>query len=365
MKHTYFITGFPGFLAEQLLTQLFKDYPTQIEHVYLLTLPSTKGDAQNQLKYFVKDNDLNLNGFSLIEGDITLPNLDLQSSINKDLDSITHVFHLAAVYDLAVPEELAHQVNVVGTKNVNTWVENLPNLKRYIYFSTAYISGEREGTIYETDLIHNQPFKNHYEETKYIAEISVEALKERIPLTIIRPGVVKGNSITGKTIKFDGLYFLLNVFDKFKYSPIIPMIGNEQVEGNFVPSDYVIKATSFLAVNEVGVNKTYHLTDPDPYLMPEIYTLLLAEFLNRKPEFHIPSSFTKQILGFSSLRKWLNVEQEAIDYFTYDTHFDTTLAQKDLSLSGIKCPDLKDTLPGMIDFYRKYKDDSKMHVKIT
>lgn len=365
MKQTYFITGFPGFLAEQLLTQLFNDYPTEIDHVYMLTLPTTKVQAQNQLKHFVKDNDLNSDDFSLIEGDITQPNIGLQSSNNKFSDTITHVFHLAAVYDLAVPEELAYQVNVVGTENVNIWVQNLPHLKRYIYFSTAYISGKREGTIYETDLVHHEPFKNHYEETKYIAEVSVEALKTKVPLTIIRPGVVKGNSITGKTIKFDGLYFLLNVFDKLKFLPIIPMIGNEEVEGNFVPSDYVIKATSFLAINDIGINKTYHLTDPNPYLMSEIYTLLLAEYLNRKPTFYIPSSLTKQALACSSMRKWLTVEQEAIDYFIYDTQYDTTLAQQDLLLGNITCPDLKDTLPSMIEFYRKYKDDSKKQINIT
>lgn len=365
MKQTYFITGFPGFLAEQLLIQLFNDYPLEINHVYLLTLPDTKATAQNRLKYLVKDNDLSFDNFSLIEGDITKPNIGILPSAKTFVKEITHVFHLAAIYDLAVPKELAYRVNVTGTANVNTWVQNLPNLKRYVYFSTAYISGRQEGTVYETDLIHHEPFKNYYEETKYLAEISVEALKDKLPLTIIRPGVVKGDSSTGKTTKFDGLYFLLNFFDRLRFLPIFPMIGNKEVEGNFVPSDYIIKATSFLAINNVGINKTYHLTDPNPYLMSEIYTLLLAEYLNRKPSFYIPSSLTKQVLGSSNLRKWLQIEQEAIDYFNYDTHYDTTLAQKDLSIGNIKCPDLKATIPSMVNFYRKYKDDLEKQINIT
>src|SRR5699024_2780395 len=218
-------------------------------------------------------------------------------------------------------------------------------LERYIYFSTAYVAGKREGTIYETDLVHHEAFKNFYEETKYLAELSVESLKNELPITIIRPGIVKGHSVTGKTIKFDGLYFFLNFFDKLKYSPIIPMVGQKSVEGNFVPSDYVIKATSFLAIHDVGINKTYHLTDPSPYQMPEIYTMLLKEYLNRKPLFFISISLTKQLLNYPRVRKWLKVEKEAIDYFTYDARYDTTLAQKDLLLVNNKTYQLTDPSP--------------------
>src|SRR5699024_12168498 len=99
------------------------------------------------------------------------------------------------------------------------------------------------------------------EETKYLAEIDVEALKMKIPTTIIRPSVVKGHSQTGYTTKFDGVYFFLNFFDKLQFSPVIPMIDNSQVEGKFVPSDYVIDATSVLEINDIIINKTNHLSN--------------------------------------------------------------------------------------------------------
>src|SRR5699024_10432100 len=118
MKHVYFLTGFPGFLAEQLLIQLYKDYPKQINHVYLLTLPSTKSQAQNRLNFFTRDNNLNVSHLNLIECDFTAPGLDMSFS-EYVTTSIPLVFHLGAVYDLAVSKELAYRVNVDGTKNVN------------------------------------------------------------------------------------------------------------------------------------------------------------------------------------------------------------------------------------------------------
>src|SRR5699024_9899515 len=159
----------------------------------------------------------------------------------------------------------AYRVNVDGTKNMNDWVETLPKLKRYIYFSTSYVAGMREGRVYEPELIHAAPFRNYYEDTKYLPEIGVESLNVKIRTTIIRRSGVNGQSQKGYTTKFDGLYFFLNFFDKIQFSPIIPMIDDSQVEGNFVPSDYVIEATSFLAINDIGINKTYHLADPNPY----------------------------------------------------------------------------------------------------
>src|SRR5699024_1279401 len=214
--------------------------------------------------FFTKNNNINENSFTLIEGDLTALIINM-----KVLDDVTtnikHVVHLSAVYNLTVPKELVYLVQVDSSKYMNDCVVTLIMMKRSIYFSTSYVAGMREGRVYETELIHDAPFKNYYEETKYLAEIGVEALKVKIPTTIIRPSVVKGHSQTGYTTKFDGLYFFLNFFDKIQFSPIIPMIDDSQVEGNFVPSDYVIEATSFLAINDIGINKTYHLADPNPY----------------------------------------------------------------------------------------------------
>jgi len=67
-------------------------------------------------------------------------------------------------------------VNVAGTSNVNNLAKSIAGLKRYHYVSTCYVAGKREGLIMETELAHNAGFRNHYEETKYLAETEVEAL---------------------------------------------------------------------------------------------------------------------------------------------------------------------------------------------
>ncbi|MEX2103913.1 MAG: SDR family oxidoreductase, partial [Bacilli bacterium] len=184
MANTYFFTGFPGFIASSLIKQLlYKGY--EIDHIYLLVLPDFFQKANEEIVKIAFDENIPRNRFTVITGDITKPNLHMTPDMIEQLQNeVTHIFHLAAIYDLAVPKDIAYNVNVNGTKNVNEWVQTLHNLRRYIYFSTAYVSGTREGRINETELTMNQTFKNHYESTKYEAEVLVREVMDSVPTTI-------------------------------------------------------------------------------------------------------------------------------------------------------------------------------------
>ncbi len=259
----HFFTGFPGFISSQLIRTLFQEKQTQ--QVIAIVLAGETIKAQKEKNKIVEAfPDCSIR---IIEGDITLPNLGLDDQIIKEIVPQIEVFwHLAAIYDLAVPRDIAWKVNVHGTTMVNDFVRTLPNLKRYMYFSTAYVAGTREGVLRENELIRPQAFKNYYEETKYEAELRVEDLKSEIPLTIIRPGIVRGHSKTGETIKFDGPYFFLNLVERLKGLPLIPYIGQSTSTINVVPIDYILNASIFLANEQGAEGKTLHLTDPKPHL---------------------------------------------------------------------------------------------------
>ncbi|MEZ5582733.1 MAG: SDR family oxidoreductase [Candidatus Competibacteraceae bacterium] len=170
-----------------------EDYP--IAEINLLVLPNMMDKAQAEVAKIAASETIAADKLRIVQGDITKPNLALDPGEDTRLkEAVTHVFHLAAVYDLAVPEDIAHTVNVTGTGLVNDWLLTLNHLQRYVYFSTAYVSGKREGRILETELEMGQSFKNHYERTKYEAEVLVRKIVDRVPTTIIRPGIVVGDS---------------------------------------------------------------------------------------------------------------------------------------------------------------------------
>ncbi|MFJ7752176.1 SDR family oxidoreductase [Peribacillus muralis] len=365
MEHIYFCTGFPGFISNQLIRELIRQ-DEAINKIYLLVLPQQRTKSEMEIKKIEDDLDGMKIAFEIVIGDITKKHLDCSLEVYHELQQqVTHLFHLAAIYDLAVPEKLARLVNVVGTEQVNQWAKGATVLKRYTYFSTAYVAGTREGCLYEHELKLPKSFKNHYERTKYEAELLVEQLKKEIPITIIRPGIVKGHSQTGQTIKFDGPYFILNFIDRLSFMPFLPYISSKRdTVVNLVPIDYIIQATAFLALYKEGAGKTYHLTDPSPYTASEIYELFVEELYKKKPKGHIPLPISQAVLSIRHVRAFLGVEKEALDYFTWKGSFDCSLAQEDLAASGIVCPDFKEGVPAMVDFYLKHKHDEEYQIKI-
>jgi nucleoside-diphosphate-sugar epimerase len=364
MEYGYFFTGFPGFISNQLIREVLRKNNGE-GTVNVLVLPSMTEKANFERMAIIRDFGISEDQFRIIEGDITQPGLGIHPEKNELLkERVTHVFHLAAIYDLAVPKDIAFRVNVDGTRNVNDWVRALKNIQRFTYFSTAFVAGKREGILYEDELIRPHAFKNFYEETKYEAEVLVDSLKAEVPVTIIRPGIVKGHSKTGETIKFDGPYFIMNFIDRLRFMPFLPRLGKGDTVVNLVPVDYIIEATTYLTFAEKGAGKTYHLTDPKPYKVSELYEMMMAELLQKQPKGSVPLGLAKAGLNFRVLRRYLGVEKEALDYFTWRGNFDSSQAQDDLKGSGIQCPDFKEGISAMASFYKQNKHESNYQINI-
>ncbi|GAA0457745.1 SDR family oxidoreductase [Alkalibacillus silvisoli] len=364
MNDTYLITGFPGFISANLIRFIIEN--NDYDHIYLLVLNEKVDDATQLLEKISIEEEKSTHKITIIKGDITKSNIGVQAQELELLNQkVTHIFHLAALYDLAAPFDQADKVNVTGTANVNSFAQQCKNLKRYIYFSTAYVSGKREGKIYEHELDQDQTFKNHYEQTKFQAEKMTEAIKSKVPITIIRPGIVIGNSEHGTTSKFDGPYFILNYLRRIRAVPVIPYLGKGNALANFVPIDYIIKGSMHLAHSETTVGKTFHLTDPNPYHAQDVYEMFTKSYLGKKPIGNVPLTAGRLFLSFSIFRRWFRVEKEALDYFYCDSDYDCTEAINELNQANIHCPDLKDYLPNIVNFYKQFENDWTKHIEVS
>ncbi|RKD73424.1 thioester reductase-like protein [Sinobaca qinghaiensis] len=359
MKNSYFITGFPGFVAGALLRGLLQEKP-DTESIYLLVHPEKLEEAEQKTNDIAASLEFPRSRIEIVPGDITKTGLNIDPAHEKRItEQVTHVFHLAAVYDLSVSYHYAYSVNVTGTRMMNDWVKQLSRLKRYTYFSTAYIAGKREGNIFESQLNEQQYFKNNYEQTKFQGEFLVEKMMQgTVPVTIIRPGIIMGDSITGETDKFDGFYYLIKAMRNPTQAAFRGYTGSGEAEGNFVPIDYVVRASLYLAHEAKGENHTYHLTDPNPYKMKEIQRMLALEIHGKEPKRKVPISILRMLLSTGAIRRKLGIPKETLDYFEYKASFDTTRARKDLEGSGIECPDLKERIAPAVHYFEHHQDDS-------
>src|SRR3954469_2006026 len=243
---TALVTGFPGFIGRRLVRRLVNDGARVVALV--------------EARMAAKAREIAPDGVEVVEGDITERHLGLDDATWERLTGeVTHVFHLAAVYDLAVPAEIAQSVNVEGTGNVLELCLAARALERLAYVSTAYVAGTRTGTVYEHELVMGQDFKNHYESTKFQAEVWVRELMDRVPTTILRPAIVVGDSQTGETEKFDGPYYLLRTMQRMaKAGRPVAQFGASAATFNVVPVDFVVAAIAAAAFDPACEGETLH-----------------------------------------------------------------------------------------------------------
>jgi len=346
-RHTIFLTGFPGFIAARLVARL----ANSDTKFFLLVQPTFVEKAMRELEKIAAANNVSLKNFALVEGDITLENLGIDE---KDLAAVqaetTDVYHLAAVYDLSVEKDLAFRVNVEGTRNVNDFVVNIKNLHRYNYISTCYVAGKRTGEILETELEHGAGFRNFYEETKYLAELEVERLKEKIPVTVYRPSVVVGDSETGETAKYDGIYSLINYLRKAPNLLRIVNVGNSAVKLNLVPVDFVVEAISTLARDPLALGKTIQLADPEPLTTRELFNSIARWMGGRQSRVTIPAALVQTSLMLPLAPRISDLPHAAVPYFFLKQTYDTSESTALLSPHGVSCPPFNSYVDKIVDF---------------
>jgi thioester reductase-like protein len=291
----------------------------------------------------------------LVEGDITHENLGLSTA---DLEMVraeaTTIFHLAALYDLAVKRDLALAVNVSGTRNINNLVRMLPHLRRYHYVSTCYVAGKRAGVIAENELRHEAGFRNFYEESKYLAELEVEALKPQFPVTIHRPAVVCGDSRTGETVKFDGVYYLINYLLRMPRPVGLCNIGNQRVSLNLVPVDFVVDAMAALARDEQAIGRTVQIADPAPLTTHELFDTIALTINKSRSRLTIPAPLVEYFLSSPISPPITHLPHHAVPYFFLKQTYDTTQSSELLSRHGLSCPAFPSYVGTIVDYCARH-----------
>ncbi|MBS1796601.1 MAG: SDR family oxidoreductase [Acidobacteria bacterium] len=350
-NETVFLTGFPGFIAGRLVARL-ADRNTQF---FLLVQKAFVDKARHDLEKLAADTGVPLENFALIEGDITLENLGIS---DEDLETVlaetTDVYHLAAIYDLGVKKEPAFRVNVDGTKNVNELVRKMPALRRYNYISTCYVAGRRTGEILENELEHTAGFRNYYEETKYLAEMEVEKLKAELPVTIFRPSVVVGDSVTGETAKYDGIYSVIFYLKKFPSLLRLVNVGNKKVRLNLVPVDFVVEGIAALARDEKATGKTIALADPRPLSTAEICDAIAVAITGKKSVVTPPAALIEFSLGLPFSPAITGLPHEGVPYFFLVQTYDTAISEELLKAHGVACPNFADYAKNLVAFTDKH-----------
>ena len=350
-----FLTGFPGFLGSTLLPRLLADRP--LARAVCLVQPRWAPLATQAVGRLARAQPHTRGRIELVEGDIVEPRLALAAGSWKV--QVTEVFHFEAAYELAVPRDIAKRVNVEGTRHVLEACAGYSQLQRVHYVSTCFVSGRYPGVFRESDLDVGQTFNNFYEESKALAEREVRtAMAGGLPVTVYRPSVVVGDSTTGETQKYDGVYSVLQLLLRQRRVAVLPVPGKPlETTFNVVPSDFVSRALAWLSTRPNALGLTYHLADPSPVSIDRLLHVMALATGRSVWRVPVPYRLARYELEHVRwLRRLLGVSPQALDYFVHPTQYDTTNASRDLAPGRVVVPRFSSYIDRLVEFMKAHPE---------
>lgn len=342
----YFVTGYPGFLARRLVRRLLQKSGAK---AYALVHP------EQQQAALAAAQGLPSNQLTLLTGDVGNMHLGLSGAEYIALArSVTHIFHLAAVMHAQLPRREVFRVNLEGTRNVLELAAECTALERLVHFSTILVSGDRNGVISESELDCGQKFRSVYEESKFEAEKLLHHHLGQIPITILRPATVVGDSRSGEIDRFDGPYYMALWLTLSPLALPLPLPGDGMAPLNVVPVDFVVEAAQVLAHDPRASGKTLHLVDPNPMSARRVYELIAQKRHRRLPRISLSAKLADRLMRLPLLERWVRPQRAAIQAVNHHALYSCHQTIELLDGTGVRCPPLHAYLDTLISYASKH-----------
>jgi len=277
----------------------------------------------------------------------------LSSDFPPDFTGVLFI-HIAGSVNLANSDVVSNEIeynNYLGTQIVlrNT----LPILQKFVFISTAYASGHREGIIGDDFMTYSDfKFRNPYEQFKNKIEHEIVGFCEQnqIEWQILRPSIICGRLIDTPLYfipRFSVFYLICKFFYLLKKclptDPMIRLYVASDPGLNIIPVDYVAKAISRLIHSSIQQVNLVHTTNVS---ISDLFIMGLKEFNYKN------FSLTEQSINEPTIfekRYDKTINSQLLPYLDTPAHqFDSTLVRQ--VLHDFKEPDVLAQFKGLIRF---------------
>jgi len=362
-----FITGVTGFLGRHLAVRMLAR--DDLDRLYCLVRADSPEHGQERLlkslgQVVPEEQAQELMGrIVAIPGDLRKDGLGISSeSLETMVSEVTVVLHAAADVRFNQDLEDARDRNVTGTARVADLARDMQSrgvLRRFDWVGTAFVAGLRTDVVGEDELVHGEGWKNSYEQSKYEAEVLLRESYSDLPLTILRPSIIVGESNTGQTSNFGMLYWPVQLYARGWWRTIV---GKPTTPVDLVPVDYVADAIEVLTRSDRAVGGAYHLAaGPEGVLTIEELAELTRKYFGGKPARYVsPETFFRWIRPVVDLFLWGRKRQVIqaggrffVPYFNGNPRFDIQRTREALQGTGIAIPRVLDYIEVLFDYCRK------------
>ena len=351
------LTGATGFVGTELLV---RELRRGERHVYALVRADSDEHATRRLHATLRDAlgaaEPYAARVTAIAGDLERPRLGLRPDRARALAAaVGEIVHGAASVSFELSLERSRAINVEGTRRMLELAERCRRnggLRRFTYVSTAYVAGEHRGVFREDDLDVGQRFRNPYEQSKFEAEQLACSWRDRLPITVVRPSIIVGDSVSGWTASFNVLYWPLRALHRGAY-PILPARRGAPVD--VVSVDYVADAICALSRLPGAAGRTFHLTASGrASSIGELLDLAVRRLGCRRPPLVGPRLY-RRVLHPLALRasprrrRFLRATEAYLPYFAMRVRYDDAAARAALGPALQPAP-LKEYFDLLVDY---------------
>lgn len=270
------LTGATGLVGRYLVRDLLLNG----HRIAVVVRPSKKQSPRDRmeviLQYWEEELGRSLPRPVVLSGDIAEEGFGF-SPEDRDWvkQNVNCIIHSAAILEFYGEDRSGEpwRTNLGGTRNMISLCRDL-GIHDIHYVSTAYVAGMQTTTAMEDALDVGQKFRNDYEESKFLAEQEVRAIDFAKHVTVYRPAVISGDSVTGYTNTYHGIYLYLRLMammippqpkdENGRRNCRIRLAMTGEERRNIIPVEWVSAVTVRLFESQEARGGTYHMAPDDP-----------------------------------------------------------------------------------------------------
>ncbi len=365
MTH-YFITGATGAIGSALVPLLLRNPDTQLT----LLLRAQSGDdlaaRLDSLYHFwqMEADDISARQrVRVLRGDVTLPDFGLDAADYCRLAaSCKHIIHSAGNVRMNLSIDQARRSSVDSARHIMELARACAHLEKVELVSTVGVGGRTHGTVPEEWLTSPRGFHNTYEQAKAEAEEVIRVEVERgLPLTVHRPSMVVGDSISGRIIHFQVFYHLCEFLSGRRTFGLSPDLAVARLD--IIPADYVAQAIVWSSTTKTTSGRIIHSCSGPALALP---LNLLRERVRRAfsragrrlpPVIKLPTPVFSAIVSAvgvlmpAEARRAVKTLPVFLDYLATEQTFANHRTQELLSGVGLAVPSPDQYLDKVLAYY--------------
>lgn len=343
------VTGFPSFRGRKLVEHLLAAHPGALVHAVVHSkLAGAAQEAVGRLEPAARQR------LVLVDGDAAAIDLGLSGASYRALAAeVDCIHHAAQVTYPGVSSDMAEQVNVGAMREAIELGRACSALRRLVVHSSATVSGDREGLVLEDELAAGQRFRTPVEATLARAERMARAAMPELPISVVRPTQIVGDSRTGEVDRFDGPYLLilLIVSSPEEIPVLLPTKGDVPI--NLVPVDHVVRVADRIARNDAAVGRTYHVADPRPLSARRVFELVAEAGGRRLPSSFLPAGLTRALLNAPGVRAVAKSPRAFLELMATPVTWDARGTRELLAGTGLACPPFESYVDALVGYVKQ------------